>query len=243
MPPERWIQAYEGDDGGRRVTASTQVDMNRAIEVGREGVIGLGVRVPNRGVSRVAARITPVDTGWLIEIRNRNGAVLHPWGQPSQLATADAVVNWPLVGVRMLHDTDATQHWVLLAAADLTVTPAGPCGGDDNSTSTEAAGRPGQLPPAEKEALIVTFGELLAWPPMYPATPLQLKQAANRIGISVSGVQERLNAAKRRAVRLGNNRDVGLTDPSYLYTLVRGGYLPVPRVPEASPTAVPTVRS
>jgi hypothetical protein len=234
MPLERWIQSYEGDTGGFRVTASAQVELDRAVDIGREGAIALGVRVPNRGVSRVAARITPVDRGWLIEVRNRNGAVLHPWGQPSQLATADAVVNWPLVGVRMLHDTTSTQHWALLAAADLAVTPAGPGAANDTATSTEAAGRPGELPPAEREAVLVTFAELLAWPPVHPATPLQLKQAASRIGISVSGVQERLNAAKRRAARLGNNRDIGLTDPSYLYTLVRGGYLPLPRVPEPS---------
>lgn len=233
MPLERWIQAYECDGHGCRVTASTEIDVDRTVDVGREGAVGLGVRVPNRGVSRIAARVTPVESGWRIEIRNRNGAVLHPWGQPPQLAIPESLVNWPLVGVRMLHDTETTQHWVLLAAADLAVTPAGPGGHTDTTTTTtEAASRPGELPPAEREAIIVTFGELLAWPPMHPARPLQLKQAASRIGISVSGVQERLNAAKRRAVRLGSSRDVGLTDPSYLYTLVRGGYLSVPGVPE-----------
>jgi hypothetical protein len=72
------------------------------------------------------------------------------------------------------------------------------------------------------------FAELLAWPPRQGAEPLLLKQAASRIGISVSGVQDRLKAARARALRLGLHREVALTDPSYLYVLVRGGYLDPP---------------
>jgi hypothetical protein len=117
---------------------------------------------------------------------------------------------------------------VLLTAENLAVTPAGPLGTGSETTATDRAGRPGQLPPAEREALAVVFGPLLAWPPRHPATPLLLKQAAPRIGISVSGLQERLNAARRRAERLGLTPEPSLLHPSYLYALVRGGYLPPP---------------
>lgn len=227
----RYIVAWEGDSTGLRTTGSRPVTVGQTVDVGREGDLALGVRVPNRGVSRVAATITPTEAGWRIGVRNRNGAVLHPWGQLPQYEARDTLLHWPLVGVRMLHEGDETQHWVLLVADDLSVTPAGPDPSMAGATNTDRVGRPGELPPAERAALLTIFEELLAWPPRHPAVPLQLKQVATRLGISVSGVQERLNAARRRAERLGN-RSVSPTDPSYLFALVRGGYLPLPRSSE-----------
>lgn len=229
---ERWVVVHEGD--GTVVTVRHRVEPGRRVRVGREGEIPAGVRVPNRGISRCALYVTATATGWRIEVHNRNGAVLHPWGQPAQLGTADDTMNWPLVGVRLRHDSSATWHWVLLVADDLDVTQAGPTGPPPETgetTQTDRAGRPGQLPPAEREALAVVFDELLAWPPRHQATPLLLKQAASRIGISVSGLQDRLKAARRRAERLGMTVGTSLTDPGVVYALVRGGYLPLPTDP------------
>ena len=225
----RWVVVHESD--GVDVTARHRVEIGRRVKVGREGEIPVGVRVPNRGISRCALYVTATPTGWRLEVCNRNGAVLHPWGQPAQLATADDTVNWPLVGVRLRHDSPAPLHWVLLEADDLAVTPAGPTGTGPEpaeTTRTDRAGRPGDLPRAEREALAVVFGDLLAWPPRHPATPLLLKQAASRIGISVSGLQDRLKAARRRAEQLGISADASLADPGFLYALVRGGYLSTP---------------
>jgi hypothetical protein len=236
MAGERWIVVHEGDRSGSRTTASHRAEPGRRVPVGREGEILIGVRVPSRGISRRALYVTPTPLGWRIEVCNRNGAVLHPWGQPAQLATADDTVNWPLVGVRLRDDASLTRHWVLLSADDLAVNPAGPTATDaeTEATAPDPAGRPGQLPPAEREALAVVFGELLAWPPRYPAAPLLLKQAAPRIGISVSGLQSRLQSARDRAERLGVTVDPSLAHPSYLYALVRAGYLPLPTAPARS---------
>lgn len=233
MVGERWIVVHEGDGTGSRVTATRRAEPDRRVQVGREGEVLVGVRVASRGISRCALWVTATELGWRIEVCNRNGAVLHPWGQPPQLATADDIVNWPLVGVRLRDDSPAsrtalTRHWVLLTADELPVTPAGPTATGPEVTATDRAGRPGQLPPAEREAIAVVFGELLAWPPRHPAAPLQLKQAARRIGISVSGLQDRLRSARARAERLGVPVDPSSSDPGFVYALVRGGYLPLP---------------
>ncbi len=224
----RWVVVREGPVDGLRITAAERVEPGRRVRLGREGEVPIGVQVPNRGISRCALYVTPTATGWRIEVCNRNGAVVHPWGQPAALATSDDTLNWPLVGVRLRHHPDTTRHWVLLVADDLAITPAGPTGEYAETTETDRAGRPRDLPPAQREALTVVFGELLQWPPRHPAAPLQLKQAARRVGISVSGLQDRLKAARSRAERLGVTGEVNLADPSYLYALVRGGYLPLP---------------
>jgi hypothetical protein len=217
--------AYECDGTGCRVTAVARPEIGRCVDVGREGELALGVKVPNTRVSRRAVCVTPIAHGWRIEVTNRNGAVLHRWAQAPELGRVSSV-DWPLVGVRMLPDSGPSRHWVLLEADDVAVGCAAPAPGDP---VTDLADRPGDLPPAEREALQTVFAAQLQWPPRQPAEPLLLKQAAARLGISVSGVQERLRAARSRALRVGLDREVGLTDPSYLYVLVRAGYLPPPR--------------
>jgi hypothetical protein len=228
MNAEHWVLAYECDIRGCRVTAAEQARLGRPLDVGREGELPIAVTVPNTAVSRRAVVVTPTEHGWQIEVLNRNGAVLHPWGQAPELAGAHETVHWPLVGLRLLPDVTASQHWVLLEASQISVTPSGATDFRGVRTRTQQAQRPGELPPGEREALQTVFAELLAWPPRQGAEPLLLKQAASRIGISVSGVQDRLKAARARALRLGLHREVALTDPSYLYVLVRGGYLDPP---------------
>jgi hypothetical protein len=227
---ERWVMAYEADGTGRKcVTAAARIAIGQRLDVGREGDLPLGVEVPSTLVSRRTMTVAAIDSGWQITLTNRNGGVLHSWGQAPELAAAKSIISWPLVAIRTLPDTDASQHWVLLEADDLPITPAGPIAGRADSTQTERAARPGELPPAEREALFTMFEALLRWPPHQPARPLLLKQAATRLGISISGMQDRLTSARNRASQLGLYHPVGLTDPSYLYVLVRAGYLPAPR--------------
>lgn len=228
-PGPRWLSVYEGEGTDLRVTATRQMAVGARIRAGREGDVLVGVRSQNRGISRSAAEVTATPTGWQIEVRNRNGAVLHPWGQPSQLASTNDTVNWPLVGIRLQH-TGTSQHWVLLSAGDLVVTPAGPVA-DDESQETDLAGRPNDLSPGTREALGVVFEELLCWPPRHPATPLQLKRAATRLRIAPTSVRDRLTLAWDKAASLGvSSIERELTDPAYLHALVRGGYLTPPRV-------------
>jgi len=217
---------YEGVPGACTVTAAKPLEVGQTLEIGREGELPLGVEPSNTAISRSALTVTVNQHGWDIAVSNRNGAVLHPWGQSPELASPHNVVNWPLVAVRMLPDS-ASQHWALLQADDLPITPAGAVA-PRSHTQTDHVERPGQLPPGEREALQTVFEPQLSWPPVHPAEPRLLKQAASKLGISISGVQDRLKSAHARALRLGQNRNVALTDPSYLYVLVRAGYLSPP---------------
>ncbi|MDT7561787.1 MAG: hypothetical protein QOG76_411 [Pseudonocardiales bacterium] len=235
---KRWVMTYEGAPGACRVTGARTLEVGQTLEIGREGELALGVSVPSGAVSRNAVAITVNQHGWEVTIGNRNGAVLHPWGQAPELAAPRGTVNWPLVAVRMLPDSAVSQHWVLIEADDLPVTPAGAVAAA-TLTQTDRVEPPGRLPPAERQALLTVFGAQLSWPPAHPAEPLLLKQAASREGISISGMQDRLKSALARAMRLGQSRVVPLTDPSYLYVLVRAGYLDPPSDFPHRPAAVP----
>jgi hypothetical protein len=68
----------------------------------------------------------------------------------------------------------------------------------------------------------------MQWPPNEQAEPMLLKQAAARLGLSVSGLQDRLKSALARALALGLDRPVALTDPTYLHVLARAGYIHPP---------------
>jgi hypothetical protein len=81
---------------------------------------------------------------------------------------------------------------------------------------------------AQEMAVRTLFAELLAWPPLVPATPLQLKQVASRLGARPESIQRRLEEVRRKALGLGLARTGLLTDPEYLYVLVRAGYLAPP---------------
>lgn len=225
---ERWVMAYERTDGKWLVTAAERLPIGRCLDIGREGELPLGVEIPSGTVSRRAMYVTPMQRGWHVVVTNRNGALLHRWGLAPELADRENVVEWPLLAVRMLPDDDSSAHWVLLEADDLPVT-RDRADGPVPYALTDLADRPGDLPPGEREALCTVFAEQLLWPPRPNAEPLLLKQAASRLGLSVSGVQERLRAARGRALRLGLGREVGLTDPSYLHVLIAAGYMPAPR--------------
>lgn len=206
MSAERLVLAYEGDGRACSVTGRLVVTVGQSVTVGREKELQLAVRVPNRKVSRDAATIEATPAGWGIRITNRNGAVLHPWGQPFHPAGRDNAVNWPLIGIRMLHDADALQHWVLLVAEDLDLTATGPLRDEQESIETDLAKRPPKLSDKQREAVEVLFGQLLAWPPRSPAEPLLIKQAARRLGLSARGLQDRLVEVRPRGTRRTGRR-------------------------------------
>jgi hypothetical protein len=224
----RWVMAYEGDRTGCRVTAAARIEVGQRLTAGREGDLPIGAEIANTRISRQALTVTATDLGWHITMTNRNGGMVHPWAQPPELATPDVVLNWPLVAIRVPAEPGASRHWVLLEADNLPIIPGGPRATQTDITPTDRIKRPSGLPPAEQEALYTVFGAQLQWPPLDAVQPLLLKQAAKRVGITVSGLQDRLKSARARATKLGLGGRVGLADPTYLYLLVRAGYLAPP---------------
>jgi hypothetical protein len=240
MTDRRWVLAYEcvTSDGPARccVPVGMPVRVGQSILVGREGDLPVGVEVYDRGVSRRAASVTATEHGWQVEILNTNGAVLHPWGQGPTLAGRYNSLSWPRIAIRILNGAspavaDTMQHWLLFESDSIGVTTAGARAPSSPTTSTFQPKRPQPLSPGQLEALQVVFADQLQWPPVQPAEPLLLRTAARRLGITESGVQERLSKAHARALHLGLHRAVGLTDPEYLYVLVRAGYVPLPARP------------
>lgn len=228
-----WIVARESGPGRSWHQAGALAPPGRAVVIGREGELPIGVVPEDGGVSRVALTVTATREGWRIDKSNRNGAVLHPWGLAPSLAPTHTVLDWPLIAVRVVGSDNAHQHWVLLesqtdpgADPPAVVAPAG--------TATAHSVPPKPLTPAELEALWTVFVDVLAWPPRLPALPLQLKQAARRLGITESGVQLRLEGAQKKALALGLPRAVRLTEPDYLYVLVGAGYLTPPQLAPVS---------
>lgn len=240
MTDQRWVLAYESDRAGGParccVPVGFPVRIGQSVLVGREGDLPLGVEVYDRGVSRKAATVTATEHGWQVEILNGNGAVLHPWGQGPTLAGRYNSLSWPRIAVRLLNgagptDADTRHHWLLVESDMIDVTTAGARVPSSPTTSTFKPAPPHPLSPAQLEALRLVFADQLQWPPVQPAEPLLLRTAARRLGISESGVQQRLAKAHDRALHLGLHRPVGLTDPEYLYVLVRAGYVPLPARP------------
>ena len=49
--------------------------------------------------------------GWGIEVTNRNGAVIHPWGLVPFRAQSSQLVRWPLVGIIWEYVDGAGAEW------------------------------------------------------------------------------------------------------------------------------------
>lgn len=216
----------EWTDGTDPVVVRHELRLDVPVSVGRGGVVPLGVRVPDEGISRVAVMVTPSARGWRIDDTSRNGAFFRPWGEVEARVPRQLWLEKPLVALRILGAVARAQHWVLLEGdvqADHDVDPYSPPG----LVRTREADPPRPLTEREDAALRMVFGQFLQWPPgPQRAEPLQLKQAARRLGISQSAVQERLIAAREKALRLGGVASPSLTDPGYLHVLVAAGHLP-----------------
>jgi hypothetical protein len=231
-----WMLTWESAPGLSPLPSGRPARRGVPVTVGRHGDLQLGVEVVDEGISRVAATITPEDDGWVIKIANRNGAVLYPWGLAPQRAQATQVVRWPLVAVRIAGTETDQRHWVLLED-DAYIGPAEP---DTSGFSTRLDNQPPPLAPAELAALQAIFADFLLWPPpVNPPQARQLKQAAARLGKSLSGVQDRLRSALDKALRLGLPSPTTLTQPDYLHVLVAAGYLLPPPAGELQRRPLP----
>jgi len=231
---ERWAMAFESGRGVSHGPVGMTVPLGRKVLVGREGDLPLGVQVPDPGVSRRAVEVTAVAEGWRIDIQNTNRAVLHAWGQAPILVTGEHLVTWPRAGLQVLSGDrpgtpNARVHWLLLEADSISVTPAGPRAGQASPSRTFSPEPPPPLTDEQEAAVRAVFAARLAWPPRLNAEPATLASVARLLKISDSAVQERLKKVQAKAVQLGLPRAGGLTDPDYVYTLVRDGYLAPPR--------------
>ena len=221
---DRWVSVYTVSRTRCTVPRGRPVEVGEAVLVGREQRLSIGTDPPDKEVSRRALIVTPTETGWRIWILNRNGAVIHPWGQAPLRAGDTTTLSWPLVGVRVL-GRQSVQHWVLLEAEAQTRDDE-PAARSEPEPRPVAKGRP--LAAMQLQALRALFADCLRWPPSFPAEPRQLQQVANRLGVGIGGLQERLREARKRAADLGLRRAVAITDPEYLFELVRDGFLPAP---------------
>lgn len=222
-----WVLVREADGARAGAPVGRAAPDGRTITAGRDADLLLGRAVDNSGISRRAVAVTASPDGWRIEVTNRNGAVIHPWGLVPFRAQSSQLVRWPLVGIRVLGTETDRQHWVLLESDDYLDADGTAVQGGATPTAVGAA--PPPLAPAELGALELVFEDYLAWPPpLTAAEPRQLKQVARRLGKSLSGVQDRLRSAQDKALRLGLARPTTLTQPDYFHVLVAAGYIAAP---------------
>lgn len=221
-----WITARESLRDRPPSTSTVAASLDHPVTVGRAGQVALGVGVPDSGISRIVATVTATPQGWTINDTSRNGVIIHPWGLAPVRATAANRLRWPLIGLRVLGATPEARHWLLLECDHYLI---------DTTSGTRSAGTTAQARPprpltaAEREALDTVFESTLAWPPpCTPGEPLQLKQAARKLGITASAVKLRLEGARAKAELLGLDQQVGVTDPTYLHVLAGAGYLSLP---------------
>jgi hypothetical protein len=225
MDAEHWVLVRETDAAFSRVPVGLRVELDELVVVGREGDLVLGHEVADTGISRQAVAVRATAEGWQVRTTNRNGAVIHPWGLAPYRAQPSQVVYWPLVGIRVGGTQPHKQHWILLES-DRYLDVAGSTSTADQPTLTAFGPPPPPLAPAELSALEHVFADYLAWPPATSApVPRQLKQVATRLGKSLSGVQDRLQSAQEKALRLGLPRATTLTHPDYFHVLVAARYI------------------
>lgn len=221
----RWVLVVESDEAGRRSPVGCAVTVGQSVTVGREGQLPVGLAVPDVAISRVGVTVTATADGWLLDVSNRNGAMLHPWGEPPLPVRGRLAVSWPLLGLR-LHGEKHLEHWVLLEAPEVAAREDGPTG-RTSSGVTRRNEPPLPLTGPQQEALRCMFAHMLCWPPVAAGESRQLKQVARQLGnqITEEGVQQRLRKARSKAAALGLSRQLNLSDPEYLYVLVRAGYV------------------
>ena len=220
--------------------ASQPLQDGESAVVGREARLAVGIDPPDTGVSRRALTVTAATDGWELTITNRHGAWLHPWGQPAVLIDPDTTIRrvWPRIGLRLVGGNRAVEHWVLLehsnhptrlADREMTATT-------DGSTSTPE--RPLPLTAHQRAAVWTVFHEHLAWPPIPGASPRSLAAAAARLKISEAGVRERLRLVQQRAYTYGLHKQIGVSDPDYVYLLVRHGFFDPPSFSTEEPASL-----
>jgi hypothetical protein len=209
-------------DGGVAALHTHAVTPGRAVVIGREGELALGIDPLDPKISRNAVTVTSTGDGWRLEIGNHNGVDLQLWGQPARPYRTVELLSWPRITVHVKGDRQL-RHLVLLDDPALAIASQRP---RRSGRHTESVTPPPSLTVPQQEALRLLYAELLAWPPPKQAVPRRINQVAHRLGIGNEAVRRRLEEALQKATALGLSRAVPLTDPEYLYVLVRAGYLP-----------------
>lgn len=212
-------------NGQENVSEPVLIEPGVNLVIGREGDVALGVVPPDLGVSRRALIVGVTAKGWSIEPTNSNGIELQPWGRaPFWLDIGRPLeISWPWVGLRIIGSRPDVQHWVLLEAGTWSTQGSG-----TGSTQTESPdAKP--LTDAQLAAITAVFAQHLAWPPVAGAVPQTLDAAARRLGVSTAAVYQRLEAARARAYLLGSHPQSSVTEPDYIYVLVRNGFIEPPR--------------
>jgi hypothetical protein len=225
------VTAVSTDGAGRALgpALATSVPPDTQLEIGREGDLPLGVEPEDDAVSRHAVTVEATELGWQVAVGNRNGAVLHPWGSRAQyLASGTTGLKLSgLVAVRVLGTTaDATNHhhWVLLESDGA----QSPRASALDAMVTRANEPPAPLTTAQRDAVLATFAEHLAWPPRAAPQAATLDAVARRLGVSSAAVIQRLEGARKKAYQLGMAQQYGVTEPEYVHVLVSNGYLDPP---------------
>jgi hypothetical protein len=233
----RIIVREEITEGAATRVAYESVDMQpgQTIHVGREAELRLGADPVDPGVSRTALTVTSGERAWEVRFGNRNGANLVPWAQAPTWITGDTTrsLRWPRVAIRVAGHERGLAHWVLLESDVYRL----PSWADDvlSATDTRAVPRPRELTAVQLAAVYAIFPNHLAWPPSADPVPRSLEAAAKRLGITPSAVRERLKPVQERARELGMRRQVGVTEPDYVYHLATHGYLTQVPPPAAIP--------
>jgi hypothetical protein len=205
------------------------VELGESLVVGREGDLPVGVDLADTGVSREAVHVTATADGFQLVCTNSNRAALYLWGQAVSWPERNValMLRWPRIAVRVIGSVPDAQHWVLLESDRYPLPRVGELRGP-GSTNTNTPDVPPPLTPAQLAALGGVFAQHLAWPPVAGPMPTKLEAVARRLGVTDGAVAQRLEAAQQRSYKLGSHRQVGVTDPGYLYVLVGHGYLPAP---------------
>ena len=204
------------------------------VGIGRQSDIPIGVDPEDAGVSRRSLTVTRQSDSWTLNCTNVNGAVIHPWGQAPRWADdrMSSEFRWPYVAVRVVGSSQALHHWVLLEAPEQELPSERP-----DSTNTAVPEPPAALTGPQLEAVQRVFAQYLAWPPVAGAGATPLQSAAGRLGVTQAAVYQRLEAVRARAYQLGSHAQIGVSDPEYVFVLVRAGLIPLPQELRTRPGA------
>jgi hypothetical protein len=226
------LSGAAGPGKGERTRAWYPIGPGGQVEIGRQSDIAIGVDPEDPGVSRRSLRVTRQSDSWTLDCTNANGAVIHPWGQAPRWADngRPTEFRWPYVAVRVVGSSQDLHHWVLLEAPEQELRTERP-----DSTNTAVSQAPAPLTGAQLQAVQRVFAQYLAWPPVAGASATPLQSAAGRLGVTQAAVYQRLEAVRARSYQLGSHTQIGVSDPEYVFVLVRAGLIPLPEELRAQP--------
>ncbi|GAA0633470.1 hypothetical protein GCM10009547_41780 [Sporichthya brevicatena] len=224
MLGDRRLVVVERIDDVLHTLATRGMHPGESVTVGRAAELPIG-HTHDARISRLALTVTCTEDGWAFESTNRNGVLIHPWGQPPRYAQREETTAAPRVALRIVGSI-VREHWVLLED-DTRLASARP--GRANSPG----GLPGDPTHAELEALRLLFPDLLEWPPLLTEWPPGIEQVARELRVTTETLMRHLDEVRNRAVALGLPPEVTIADPEYVHLLVQAGWLRPELFPES----------